>query len=91
MINWNLDDPKLYDVARDNPPHNVRWIVGTGEGNKNELGVEIDGHAYFYYKHPGAMYVPDAQSRDVKPEDSYTYREATKREFGEVILSRLCA
>jgi len=55
----------------------VFWIVSEGndrdEAENGELGVEIDGVAFWYYKWP------DASPGTAK------YRRISKREFGEVI------
>lgn len=57
----------------------VFWVVTEGNDpnvmDDGELGVEIDGVAYFYYKWPD----PSPAAPQVK------YRQISKREFGEVI------
>lgn len=68
------------EVHPDRPRPKVFWIISegnpeSGEGN-GELGVEIDGVPFWYYKWPDA-----SPSR----KDSTKYRRINKREFGEVI------
>lgn len=60
----------------DRPRPEVFWIVSEGnEYGNDELGVEIDGVPFWYYKWP------DASPGDVRTK----YRRIHKREFGEVI------
>lgn len=59
---------------------NPRWIVGTSENNKYELGIRVFGINLWYYKWPEPMLADDAED--------YCFRIADKREFGEVILSK---
>lgn len=55
----------------------TRWIVSIGEEDTGELGIRIAGINLWYYKWPDPMV--DTQ----RP-----FRNADKREFGEVVLSR---
>ena len=56
----------------------VRWIVSTGERDKGELGLKIGPVQMWYYKWADPLVTIG------KP-----YRIANKREFGEVVKSKL--
>lgn len=69
------------EMIDTNAPNRVFWIVGLNGEWKDQLGVEMDGVAYFYYKWPDACHCPNmVRDRD--------YRYMHKREFGEVIRSQ---
>jgi len=57
----------------------ARWIVSEEENAEGELGLRILGVNLFYYKWPDPMLA------------GYKWRFAEKREFGEVIRSRVVA
>lgn len=55
---------------------NPRWIVSAGE-DPEELGIEIFGLRFYYYKWPEPLWNQKAN-----------FRYAGKREFGEVIKTK---